>query len=189
VTSTDAGPNASGTQQMHFSNDGTTWSPFQPYAATTPWTLAPGRDGVRTVFAQVRDGSGNLSPVVSDTITLDTRAPRGVKVKPRRDRSGVQPSAKVKVIATEHLDRDCVTSTSVLLTRKGANQVRAVLTVRGAKIILVPARPLEPGAYQATVTSKVTDLAGNAFDAKRKPGTQSLRWTFTVRGNVVTQGT
>ena len=86
---------------MRFSNDGTTWSPFQPYAAATPWTLAPGRDGARTVFAQFRDGVGNLSPVVSDATTLDSKAPRVIKVKPRRDRNSVQPSAKVKVIASE----------------------------------------------------------------------------------------
>ena len=40
------------------------------------------------------------------------------------------------------------------------------------------ARPT--GTYKVTVSKKVTDLAGNAFDAKKKPGTQTLRWSFTV---------
>ena len=58
--------------------------------------------------------------------------------------------------------------------------MKAEVTVRGAKVILDPVKRLEPGAYRATVTSRVTDLAGNAFDARKKPGTQTLRWTFTV---------
>ncbi len=180
VTATDTGPGASGPQQMRFSNDGTTWSAFQPYATTAPWTLEPGRDGSRSVFAQIRDGSGNLSPVVSDAITLDSRGPRVIKVKPRRDRDGVRPDARIKVITTEALAEATVTSTTVFLSRKGATTIAATLQVRGAKVILDPVKPLRPGTYRAKVTTGVTDLAGNAFDAKRKPGTQTLRWTFTV---------
>ena len=74
-----------------------------------------------------------------------------------------------------------MTSTSVVLTRKEAGQVKAALTLRGAKIILVPAQRLKPGEYKVSVTSKVTDLAGNPFDAKpKKKGTQTLTWAFTV---------
>ena len=180
LTSTDPAPRPSGTQQMRFSNDGTTWSAYQAYAPTTPWTLAPGQDGSRTVFAQFRDGNGNLSPVVSDSITLDTAAPRGIKVKPRNRRAGVKPTARVKVIATETLARASVTPASVFLKHKGGARVRAEVTVRGAKIILDPRRALKPGTYRVTVTRAVTDLAGNGFDAKRKAGTQTLRWVFTV---------
>lgn len=59
---------------MSFSNDGTTWSDWQPYATTAPWTL-PAGDGSKTVSARVRDGVGNVSPVRTDDITLDTVAP------------------------------------------------------------------------------------------------------------------
>lgn len=38
------------------------------------WALAPG-DGDKTVFAQVRDRAGNLSPLLSAGIRLDTTAP------------------------------------------------------------------------------------------------------------------
>ena len=61
---------------MRFSNDGSTWSPFQPYAPTASWSLSAG-DGTKTVYAQYTDAFGNLSVPVSDTIVLDTPAPPG----------------------------------------------------------------------------------------------------------------
>ena len=46
----------------------------KPYATTLAWTLAAG-DGLKTVFARFKDAAGNWSAVVSDDITLDTKAP------------------------------------------------------------------------------------------------------------------
>jgi hypothetical protein len=69
----DAAP-ASGVAAMRFSNDGTNWSSWEPYAATNAWTLTAG-DGTKTVRAQFRDNAGNLSAVAQDTIALDTSTP------------------------------------------------------------------------------------------------------------------
>ena len=63
---------------MRFSNDGVTFSGYQPYAATAVWTLSAG-DGVKTVYAQFKDAEGNQSAVASDGITLalpDTTGPK-----------------------------------------------------------------------------------------------------------------
>jgi beta propeller repeat protein len=60
--------------EMRFSFDGSTWEPWQTFAATTSLTLA-GPAGERTVWAQFRDAQGNLSDVVSDSIVLDAMAP------------------------------------------------------------------------------------------------------------------
>lgn len=56
----------SGVESMRFSNDGTNWSEWEPYATTKSWTLARGK-GTRTVYADFRDGAGN-SVVDKDTI-------------------------------------------------------------------------------------------------------------------------
>jgi hypothetical protein len=58
---------------MSFSNDnGATWSAWETYAPLrTGWQLAPG-DGLKSVQARVRDGAGNVSPIASDTITVDS---------------------------------------------------------------------------------------------------------------------
>ena len=73
LSAADPSP-GTGVTQMRFSNDGTTWSAFQPYAPTASWSLSAG-DGTKTVWAQYADDFGNLSAPVSDTINLTTTAP------------------------------------------------------------------------------------------------------------------
>ncbi|MBK9942328.1 MAG: VCBS repeat-containing protein [Kouleothrix sp.] len=65
----DAAP-ASGVAVMRFSNDGTNWSSWEPYAATRGWTLSGGA-GIKTVRVQYRDNAGNLSAVEQATIVLE----------------------------------------------------------------------------------------------------------------------
>jgi hypothetical protein len=63
-----------GTQHMRFSEDstlvGSTWLSFAP---TSSFSLAPG-DGVKNVYAQFRDGLGNLTATFGDDIVLDSYA-------------------------------------------------------------------------------------------------------------------
>ncbi|MCA9973523.1 MAG: hypothetical protein KC425_25065 [Anaerolineales bacterium] len=73
LSASDAGI---GVADMRFSDDGSSWSAWQAYAASAGWTL-PGGDGGKTVYAQFRDGLGNVSAAVQDTIELDTTAPTG----------------------------------------------------------------------------------------------------------------
>lgn len=60
--------------EMRFSNDGITWSGWEPNISTKSWTLSNG-DGSKTVYMQLKDTAGNLSNVFSDTIVLDTTPP------------------------------------------------------------------------------------------------------------------
>jgi len=60
--------------QMKFSNDGTTYSVAEPYAASETWTLTSG-DGTKTVFVKFSDAAGNWSAAANDTITLDMTPP------------------------------------------------------------------------------------------------------------------
>jgi hypothetical protein len=64
----------SGLDAMRFSDDGVSWSAWQDFAPTAPWTL-PSGDGEKTVWAVFRDRAGNESSPVSDTIILDTVPP------------------------------------------------------------------------------------------------------------------
>lgn len=57
--------------EMSFSNDGTTFGPWQPFAASMPHVLSSG-DGLKTVYARVRDSAGNMSTPRSAQISLDT---------------------------------------------------------------------------------------------------------------------
>ncbi|UFS69080.1 M6 family metalloprotease domain-containing protein [Geomonas sp. RF6] len=82
-------------QQMSFSNDGTNWSGWQAYATTKAWVLAAGADGTRTVSARFRDASGTVSPVASDTITLDTSAPMAAITLANASNGGVTRNTSV----------------------------------------------------------------------------------------------
>ena len=58
-----------GVSEMRLSNDGTNWAGWMPFAAATSWTLSPGL-GLRTVYAEFRDGLGNVSTPASDSIEV-----------------------------------------------------------------------------------------------------------------------
>jgi uncharacterized protein YkwD len=53
-------------RQMRFSNDGTRWTDWEPFAANRDWTLAPG-NGKRTVYFEGTDGKHTYH----DTATID----------------------------------------------------------------------------------------------------------------------
>ena len=66
-------------KSTRFSNDGTSWSSWEPYTVFTPipvsitnkaWNLTSG-NGIKTVYAQFMDEAGLLSTIYSDTITLN----------------------------------------------------------------------------------------------------------------------
>jgi multicopper oxidase len=67
--------------QMQFSKDGgITFFPFEPFATTRVVTLTPPGDGLKTITVRFKDSAGNVSPLVSASITLNTTAPTGTIV-------------------------------------------------------------------------------------------------------------
>lgn len=72
VAASDAG---SGLEAVRLADDSSfALAGWQPYANRLPFTLAQG-DGLKTIFAQVRDRAGNPSQVVSVTVSLDATPP------------------------------------------------------------------------------------------------------------------
>ncbi len=67
-------PNASITS-MRFSNDGSSFGNWIPYATLQSWTLADGLDGGRNVYVQFKDSLNYESGVFSDSILYDSKAP------------------------------------------------------------------------------------------------------------------
>ena len=90
--------------------------------------------------------------------------------------------ASIKVFANEDLARASVTKGSVVLKKGGSTTVKATVTYSAAKhlITLNPRKTLRKGTYKVTVTTKVTNSVGNAWDQKPKPGAQPLTWSFKV---------
>lgn len=80
VTLTVAASDNSGTvTDMRFSNNGSLWSDWIPYATTTPWTLSL-IDGQKTVYAEFRDKTGNISIPVSAVVVLRSSPPTDVTI-------------------------------------------------------------------------------------------------------------
>lgn len=65
-----------GLSTMSFSTDQTNWSVPETIASSKNFPLPPG-DGLKTISVRFFDKAGNASPVISQTITLDTAAPSG----------------------------------------------------------------------------------------------------------------
>jgi hypothetical protein len=55
-----ANDSISGVDQMHFSNDNSTWSTWETYAPSKSWVLEGG-DGTKTVYVQFMDYAGLIS--------------------------------------------------------------------------------------------------------------------------------
>lgn len=74
---TDTG---TGVSMMSYSNDNTHFSSWESFASSKSWNLVSGNgavdsDGVKTVYARFRDPAGNVSAIVTASITLDRQAP------------------------------------------------------------------------------------------------------------------
>jgi subtilisin-like proprotein convertase family protein len=184
-------PEGTGVSAIRLSNDGLTFSPYQAYTPTAPWTLPEG-DGDKRVYAQFRDGAGNESVVVSDSIELDTTGPpaqdttgpRAAKLTPGKKAAGVKTTVKVKIKATEALRKGSVSKKTVFLKEKGvAGKVPANVTYQAAKrtLVITPRSPLDRHTTYVATVKRVKDLAGNAWDQKpKKSGAQPLRYSFTT---------
>lgn len=97
----DTSDDASGLSQMRFSNDGSYWSAWEPYAASKQWTLLP-IDGLKTVYVQVRDNAGNVGSF-QDSIVLDTGAPSGSVVINSGAQYATAPRVQLSLSATDSL--------------------------------------------------------------------------------------
>ena len=68
---------------MHFSNNGEIWSEWYPYNSSLGvWNLGfyggSTSPGIKTVYVQFRDNSGNISAIYSDNITLQEGTPGNI---------------------------------------------------------------------------------------------------------------
>jgi subtilisin-like proprotein convertase family protein len=189
VSAADNGPLSTSVSQMRFSNDGVTFSAFQPYTTSAGWKLTSGA-GAKTVYAQFQDAHGNISAPVSDTIVLtapDLTGPRSTSSRPVGNARHVRRSAAVRILADEALAPATVTTATVSLRKHGSlAKVRAHVAYLAAsrEIVLDPVgRLARHTTYVVRVSSGVIDLAGNGWDQSVSvPGDQWLRFRFTTAG-------
>jgi hypothetical protein len=190
LSATDPAP-GSGVAQMRFSNNGSTWSGWEAYATTKGWTLGSA-NGTKTVYAQFKDGAGNVSVAAQDAIVLDTIKPRVSTATPTG--TGIGRGTNVAATFSEKMSPTSITSSTFKLyrvTSSGTTQVTNVtvtLSSDGLKATLNPfgsstTRLAASTQFRVVVTTGAKDLAGNALDqSSTTAGNQQKTWTFTTQG-------
>ena len=132
------------------------------------------------MYAQYRDADGNLSPVVSDTIVLDTTAPTARKLRPKQGADGVARGATVRMWSTEALDPATVTKANVVLKTDG-HKVRVKVTYDAARrlVKMNPKGSLEPGRYVVKIRTR-SPTAWATGSTPRPSRAQPVKWSFRV---------
>ena len=87
----------SGAARMRFSNDGSTWTLWEPLAASKPHVI-PSGDGHKTVRVQYLDRAGNRSLALTDYIRLDTTPPIGSITINNNDKTTSSPNVTLTLI-------------------------------------------------------------------------------------------
>lgn len=110
--SLNASDQQSNVAAMSFSNDGSTFSEWEPYAVTrTAWDLTAAggssAEGTRRIYARFRDAAGNVSAVTSDDIIVDLTKP----LTPSLTVHAPAPYALVRLISGVSTSTKSVTAT------------------------------------------------------------------------------
>jgi hypothetical protein len=147
-----------------------TFKPASNFAASTTYTA--------TITTGVTDLAGNALAAdkvwsFTTSATLDTTAPTVSSTIPLDLATGVSLNSTVNAIFSEAMNAATLTTGSFTL-KQGTTPVSGTVTYLGTRATFMPISNLVPSTtYTATITTGVTDLAGNALAADK-------RWSFTT---------
>jgi len=182
LSSYDQGWEPSGVAEMRFSEDGTTWSAWEPFATSKEWVVSNG-DGEKSVYVQFKDAAGNESDAAQDIIVLDKTPPKVSSTSPSNNATGVAATATISAIFLESgsgiAPGTLTTDTFKVVQVKASGDVPVSGTVSYSEstktATFSPSSKLAKGAYQATIATGVKDQADNAL-------TNAYTWTFATAG-------
>ena len=173
----------SGVTQMRFSNDGTNWSVWEPFANSKEWTVSEG-DGEKTVHVQFKDAAGNESDTAQDIIVLDKTPPKVSSTSPSNNATGVAATATISAIFLESgsgiAPGTLTTDTFKVVQVKASGDVPVSGTVSYSEstktATFSPSSELVKGAHQATIATKLNALGYHPKKvAKSQPQKRSRR--------------
>ena len=164
----------SGVQDVQFSEDGTTWTDWQPYRPSTLWTFED-RDGPKRLWARVRDASDNVSQAATAEIVLDRVRPTVLDAMPAPGCAGISANATVRVRFSEPIDEATLgRAASAFRTRPARPFQRAS---RGRP------RRTRCGSHQPRRWHRPPRTPPRSGPSRTSPATRSSRigsWSFTV---------
>jgi len=157
-----AGDDLSGVADMAFSADGSTFTGWAAFQRSTTWTFSPG-DGLRTLWAKVRNGAGLESAPVTATVTIDTVPPSADALSPAPGASVVGLRPPFTVTFDEPMDPASWSDLGLIVQAADGALVAGDYTYDVERRVgtFVPSSDLVPGALYIVTIGNVTDLAGN----------------------------
>ncbi|MBI2763885.1 MAG: Ig-like domain-containing protein [Chloroflexi bacterium] len=157
-----ASDDLSGVTEMAMSDNGATYSDWQPYRASTTWTFSPG-SGLRTLWVKVRNGVGLESALATATVTIDVDRPSvtGIYPPPGSTVIGLRP--RFTVTFDEPMDPGTWNELGLIVQSASGTLVTGqymydVATRSGA---FIPTLELQPGTGYIVTVGNVEDVAGN----------------------------
>lgn len=167
-TLSDGVANVSGT--VAYSGATVTFTPASPLSYSTPYTA--------TISGSVKDAAGNaMSGSHAWTFTTgaapDTTAPTVAATSPAHNATGVATNVAITATFSETMTAASF-NTSTFILNQGVNGVPGVVSYDGTTATFTPSSALAYSTtYTATVSSSVTDAAGNPMAANQV-------WIFTT---------
>ena len=157
-----AADDLSGVAEMAFSADGSTWTEWAPFQRSTTWTFVPG-DGLRTLWAKVRNGVRLESAPTTATLTIDTVQPSVDALTPAPGSSVVGLRPPFSVTFDEPMAPASWSDFGLIVQAADGSLVPGDYTYDAARRTgtFVPTSALHPGATYIVTIGNVTDLAGN----------------------------
>jgi hypothetical protein len=137
-----------------------TFTPAGSLAYSTSYTA--------TISTGVQDAAGNvMAAAYTWTFTTgmvpDTTAPAVISTVPLDGSAGVALNSSVNAVFSEVMSAATLTNSTFTLMQ-GSTPVSGTVTYLGTRATFKPASDLDSGmTYTATITTRVTDLAGNAL--------------------------
>lgn len=161
-----AAEDLSGVAEMAFSSDGATFGPWLAFASTSSVTIAPG-DGIKRVWAKVKNGVGLESAPASATIALDTVGPSIVGQSPPPGSTVVGLRPWFRVSFDEAVDPASWIDLGLVVQSSGGGLVTGSYTYDAVARAgtFTPATDLQAGATYIVTVGNVRDVAGNPVHA------------------------
>jgi hypothetical protein len=144
---------------MRFSNDGSTYTPWEQFAPTRVWNLPTG-DGDASIFAQFADAAGNSAAPAIAVVQVDHTAPTVSSAEALTDPTRPWQASFTWSIDDLGIEGHGLIQSEYMLVGIDSNWRSA-----GAERQATYAN-LKSGTY--TIRVRVTDLAGNAATAERQ---------------------
>ena len=158
----NASDELSGVTDMAFSGDGFTYTEWQPFARSATWTFGPG-DGLKTLWAKVRDGAGVESAPATAKVTIDTVQPSAIAIEPAPGSTVIGLRPRFTVSFDEPMDPATWTDLGLIVQSASGDLVPGGYSFNAAARTgtFVPSLALLPGGTYIVTIGDVKDIAGN----------------------------